>query len=155
MSRHTASVSWSRGDARFTDNRYSRRHVWRFDGGVEVPASSSPHTVPLPWSDSQAVDPEEAFVAALSSCHMLWFLDLAARAGFCVDRYADSASGVMKKNEAGQLAMTSVVLHPAVEFSGARMPSREEVERLHHEAHEACFIANSVKTAVRVEPVFA
>jgi organic hydroperoxide reductase OsmC/OhrA len=155
MSRHTASVSWSRGDARVTDNRYSRRHVWRFDGGVEVPASSSPHTVPLPWSDSQAVDPEEAFVAALSSCHMLWFLDLASRAGFCVDRYADSASGVMKKNEAGQLAMTSVVLHPAVEFSGARMPSREEVERLHHEAHEACFIANSVKTAVRVEPVFS
>jgi organic hydroperoxide reductase OsmC/OhrA len=155
---YTAETIWRRGEASeedFVGRRYSRKHRLRFDGGIEVPGSASPHVVPLPYSDAAAVDPEEAFVSALSSCHMLWFLDLASRAGFCVDRYADSASGVMKKNEAGQLAMTSVVLHPAVEFSGARMPSREEVERLHHEAHEACFIANSVKTAVRVEPVFA
>ena len=155
---YTAETIWRRGDTSpedFVGRRYSRRHRLRFDGGIEVPGSSSPHVVPLPYSDAAAVDPEEAFVSALSSCHMLWFLDVASRAGFCVDRYADAATGVMKKNEAGQLAMTSVVLHPAVEFSGEKMPSHEEVERLHHAAHDACFIANSVKTAVRVEPVFS
>jgi organic hydroperoxide reductase OsmC/OhrA len=154
---YTAETIWRRGDTSpedFVGRRYSRRHRLRFDGGIEVPGSSSPHVVPLPYSDAAAVDPEEAFVSALSSCHMLWFLDLASRAGFCVDRYTDAATGVMKKNEAGQLAMTSVVLHPAVEFSGERTPSREEVERLHHAAHDACFIANSVKTVVSVEPVF-
>ena len=154
---YTAETIWRRGDASeddFVARRYSRRHRLRFDGGIEVPGSASPHVVPLPYSDAAAVDPEEAFVSALSSCHMLWFLDLASRAGFCVDRYADSATGVMRKNDAGQLAMTSVVLHPAVEFSGAKRPSREDVERLHHAAHDACFIANSVKTAVRCEPVF-
>jgi len=155
---YTAETIWRRGDTSpedFVGRRYSRRHRLRFDGGIEVPGSSSPHVVPLPYSDAAAVDPEEAFVSALSSCHMLWFLDVASRAGFCVDRYADAATGVMKKNEAGQLAMTSVVLHPAVEFSGEKRPSHEEVERLHHAAHDACFIANSVKTAVRVEPVFS
>ena len=154
---YTAETIWRRGDASredFVARRYSRRHRLRFDGGVEVPGSSSPHLVPLPYSDAAAVDPEEAFVSALSSCHMLWFLDLAARAGYCVDRYADSATGVMKKDEAGRMAMTSVVLHPAVEFSGEKLPGRDEVERLHHEAHENCFIANSVKTQVRCEPVF-
>ena len=154
---YTAETIWRRGDTTpedFAARRYSRRHRLCFDGGVEVPGSASPHVVPLPYADAAAVDPEEAFVSALSSCHMLWFLDLAARAGFCVDHYADAATGVMKKNDAGKLAMTSVVLHPAVEFCGGKVPSREEVERLHHEAHEACFIANSVKTAVRVEPVF-
>ena len=153
---YTAETIWRRGDASredFVGRRYSRRHRLRFDGGVEVPGSSSPHVVPLPYSDAAAVDPEEAFVSALSSCHMLWFLDLASRAGFCVDRYADAATGVMKKNEAGRVAMTVVILHPAVEFSGEKLPGREEIERLHHEAHEACFIANSVKTEVRVEPV--
>ena len=150
---YTATIEWTRGDARFCDLAYSRAHRWRFDGGAVVPGSSSPHVVPAPQSDPSAVDPEEAFVAALSSCHMLWFLDLASRAGFCVDRYADAATGVMRKNEAGRVAMTVVILHPAVEFSGEKLPSREEIERLHHEAHEACFIANSVKTDVRVEPV--
>ena len=155
---YTAETIWRRGEVSredFVGRRYSRRHRLRFDGGVEVPGSSSPHVVPLPYSDPAAVDPEEAFVSALSSCHMLWFLDLASRAGFCVDRYADAATGVMKKNDEGRLAMTSVVLHPTVEFSGEKMPSREEIERLHHEAHDACFIANSVKTVVRCEPVFA
>jgi organic hydroperoxide reductase OsmC/OhrA len=154
---YTAETIWRRGDTSpedFVGRRYSRRHRLRFDGGIEVPGSSSPHVVPLPYSDAAAVDPEEAFVSALSSCHMLWFLDLASRAGFCVDRYTDAATGVMKKNEAGQLAMTSVVLHPTVEFSGERTPSRAEVERLHHAAHDACFIANSVKTVVSVEPAF-
>ena len=104
---YTAETIWRRGDASpedFVGRRYSRRHRLRFDGGVEVPGSSSPHVVPLPYSDAAAVDPEEAFVSALSSCHLLWFLDIAARAGWCVDRYADAATGVMRKNEAGKLA---------------------------------------------------
>ena len=158
MAHYTAEAIWKRGDASredFLARRYSRGHRLRFDGGVEVPASSSPHVVPLPYSDPNAVDPEESFVASLSSCHMLWFLDLAARAGWCVDRYADAATGAMRKNEAGKMAMTVVILHPAVEFSGERLPDRAEIERLHHEAHESCFIANSVKTEVRVEPVIA
>ena len=157
MTHYTAEAIWRRGDASredFLASRYSRRHRLRFDGGVEVPGSSSPHIVPLPFSDPSAVDPEEAFVASLSSCHMLWFLDIAARAGWCVDRYADAATGVMKKNDAGKVAMTAVILHPSVEFSGERLPSREEIERLHHEAHDSCYIANSVKTEVRCEPVF-
>ena len=158
MAHHTAEAIWTRGDASredFVANRYSRRHLLRFDGGAELPGSSSPHVVPLPWSDATAVDPEEAFVASLSSCHMLWFLSLAARDSFCVDRYADAATGLMAKNAAGRVAMTVVVLHPEVEFSGVRLPSRADIERLHHEAHEECFIANSVKTEVRCEPVFA
>jgi organic hydroperoxide reductase OsmC/OhrA len=157
LSHHTAETIWIRGPASredFVANRYSRRHLLRFDGGAELPGSSSPHVVPLPYSDAAAVDPEEAFVASLSSCHMLWFLSLAAGQGFCIDRYADAATGEMKKNPSGRLAMTVVTLHPAVEFSGERMPGRADVERLHHEAHESCFIANSVKTEVRCEPVF-
>ncbi len=158
MSTYSAQTLWLRGDAsreEFVANRYSRRHVLRFDGGIDVPGSSSPSVVRPPFSDANAVDPEEAFVSSLSSCHMLWFLSLAAERGFCVDRYADAATGVMKKNDAGRLAMTLVTLHPQVEFSGERLPSRADIEHLHHEAHEACFIANSVKTEVRCEPVIA
>jgi len=158
MSTYSAQTLWTRGDAsreEFVANRYSRRHVLRFDGGIDVPGSSSPSVVRPPFSDANAVDPEEAFVSSLSSCHMLWFLSLAAGRGFCVDRYADAASGVMAKNDAGRLAMTVVTLHPQIEFSGERLPSRADIEHLHHEAHEACFIANSVKTEVRCEPVIA
>ena len=158
MAHHTAETIWSRGDTSredFVANRYSRRHLLRFDGGAELAGSSSPHVVPLPHSDPAAVDPEEAFVASLSSCHMLWFLSLAARDRFCVDRYADAATGLLARNAEGRAAMTVVILHPSVEFSGERMPSRADVARLHHEAHEACFIATSVKTEVRCEPVFA
>ena len=158
MAHHTAETIWTRGDASredFVANRYSRRHLLRFDGGAEVPGSSSPHVVPLPYSDATAVDPEEAFVASLSSCHMLWFLSLAARDRFCVDRYADAATGLLAKNASGRQAMTVVILHPSVQFSGERLPSRADIERLHHQAHEACFIANSVKTEVCCEPVFA
>src|SRR5665213_1710018 len=158
MSTYSAETIWTRGDASredFVANRYSRRHVLRFDGGIDVPGSSSPTVVRPPFSDAHAVDPEEAFVSSLSSCHMLWFLSLAAQRGFCVDRYADAATGVMKKNDAGRMAMTLVTLHPRVEFSGERVPSRADIEHLHHEAHEACFIANSVKTEVRCEPVIA
>lgn len=153
MSRYTAEILWERGGQHFLDNRYSRRHTWRFDGGVEVPASSSPQVVRAPLSDPAAVDPEEALVAALSSCHMLFFLSLAAQQGFVVDRYADAAVGIMEKNEQGRMAMTVVTLRPEVTFGGDRRPTPAELERLHHAAHEQCFIANSVKTEVRCEPV--
>ena len=152
---HTATVVWERGDEPFVDNRYSRRHVIRFDGGAEMPGSSSPHVMKPPLSDPSAVDPEEMFIASLSSCHMLWFLSLAARQRFRVDRYEDEAQGVMEKNAQGKVAITRVTLRPAVQFSGDKLPTREEVEHLHHEAHEECFIASSVKTEVRCEPRWA
>ncbi len=152
MSRYTANVRWTRGDARFTDNRYSRRHRWHFDGGVDVPASSSPHSVPLPYSSADAVDPEEAFVASISSCHMLWFLSIAAKRGHRVDEYVDDAEGSMEKDDRGRLAMTRVVLRPRVAFSGDRVPSGADITAMHDEAHHACYIANSVKTLITVEP---
>lgn len=153
MAEYLATVVWSRDGAVFTDNRYSRGHRWHFDGGIEVPASSSPHVVPLPLSIASAVDPEEAFVAALSSCHMLWFLSIAAKRGFVVDQYRDHAVGEMDHDAAGKLAMTRVVLHPAAAFSGEQMPSVEDIHAMHHEAHQQCFLANSVKTEVRCDPV--
>jgi organic hydroperoxide reductase OsmC/OhrA len=149
---HTAMVVWERGDAAFVDNRYSRRHVIRFDGGAELAGSSSPTVVRPPLSDPSAVDPEEMFIAALSSCHMLWFLSLAAKEKFRVDRYEDEAEGVMEKNAEGKMAMTRVTLRPRVAFSGEKVPSADDLERLHHKAHEECFIASSVKTDVRCEP---
>ncbi|MDN0082275.1 OsmC family protein [Crenobacter sp. SG2305] len=155
MASYTATVAWQRDGQTFTDNRYSRAHVWRFDGGVEVLASSSPHVVPLPYSSEAAIDPEEAFVASLSSCHMLWFLSLAVEQGWTVDSYHDEAVGKMARNAEKKLAMTEVVLRPLVVFGGEHQPSREQVDSLHHAAHEACFIANSVKTEVRREPRFA
>lgn len=154
MSTYSATILWQRNGAAFTDQRYSRAHMMKFDGGAEVPGSSSPHTVPLPYSDAAAVDPEEAFVAALSSCHLLWFLHLAAKRGFVVECYEDRADGVMAKNAEGKLAMTLVTLRPRAEFAGELRPGRQDVEALHHAAHEECFIANSVKSEVRCEPVF-
>ncbi|WP_354676849.1 OsmC family protein [Cupriavidus plantarum] len=154
MSEYTTEVVWQRGDQDFLDKRYSRRHVIRFDGGIEVPGSSSPHVVPVPMSDAAAVDPEEAFVASLSTCHMLWFLGLAAKERFRVDRYVDNAIGVMEKNAEGRIAVTVVTLRPNVTFSGDRIPTREQLDHLHHAAHDACYIANSVKTDVRCEPVY-
>jgi organic hydroperoxide reductase OsmC/OhrA len=148
---HTAMVVWERGDEPFVDNRYSRRHVIRFDGGAELAGSSSPTVVRPPMSDPSAVDPEEMFIASLSSCHMLWFLSLAAKEKFRVDRYEDEAEGVMEKNAEGKMAVTRVTLHPRVAFSGEKLPSRDDLERLHHKAHEECFIASSVKTDVRIE----
>jgi len=155
MAQYTAEVLWLRHEQDFLSNRYSRRHVLRFDGGVEVPGSSSLHVVPLPMSDAAAVDPEEAFIASLSSCHMLWFLSIAAKRKFCVDRYFDAALGVMGKNAEGKMAMLTVSLKPQVQFSGERLPTPEQINAMHHEAHEECFIANSVKTEVRCEPVYA
>jgi organic hydroperoxide reductase OsmC/OhrA len=154
MATYTAQIVWERGDQDFLSGRYSRRHTMTFDGGAVVPGSSSPHVVPVPMSDASAVDPEEAFVASLSTCHMLWFLSIAGKRKFCVDRYVDSAVGIMARNAAGKVAMTVVTLRPEVHFSGAVVPAREEILHLHHEAHDECFIANSVKTDVRCEPVF-
>lgn len=154
MSEYTAQLVWQRQpNEAFDDNRYSRRHLLRFDGGVELPASSSPAVVPLPLSDASAVDPEEMFVASLASCHMLWFLSLAAGAGHRVERYEDDAVGTMARNAEGRIAMTRVVLRPRVTFvTGRAAPDAAALQALHHDAHERCFIANSVKTEVRCEP---
>ena len=154
MAEYLAEVIWTRNGQDFLGNRYSRKHVLRFDGGAEIAGSSSPHVVPTPMSDASAVDPEEAFVASLSSCHMLWFLSVAAKSKFCVEHYVDKAVGVMQKNSAGKLAMTLVTLHPGVVFSGDNQPSSQQIADLHHQAHEECFIANSVKTEVRCMPIF-
>jgi organic hydroperoxide reductase OsmC/OhrA len=153
LSEYKTVVEWNREGAVFTDSRYSRGHRWLFDGGVEVPASSSPSVVPLPLSVAGAVDPEEAFVASLSSCHMLVFLSLAAKREFVVDSYRDEAVGVLAKDSSGKLAMTRVTLHPQVEFSGDKRPTADELAAMHHDSHEQCFIASSVKTDVRCEPV--
>ena len=147
---YTATVRWVRDGAAFADNRYSRGHVWSFDGGVEVPASSSPSIVPLPLSRADAVDPEEAFVAALSSCHMLFFLSFAAKRGFVVDRYEDRAVGVMDKDGRGRLFVGRVTLDPNIDFSGDRLPSTDDIADLHQRAHDECFIANSVRTEVSI-----
>ena len=153
MAQHSSTILWQRADnACFTDHRYSRRHTWQFDGGAVVPGSSSPHVVPEPYSDAAAVDPEEAYVASLSSCHMLWFLDIAARAGWVVDRYRDEAVGTLARNDQGQQAMTRVVLRPSVQFAPEKTPTTNELHSLHHRAHASCFIANSVKTEVVCEP---
>jgi organic hydroperoxide reductase OsmC/OhrA len=149
--RYEARIAWQRGGAKFTDNRYSRGHEWSFDGGVTVLASSSPLTVKVPYSVAEAVDPEEALVAATSSCHMLWFLSLAGREGFVVDRYADDAFGVMERNADGKVAFTRITLRPRIEFAGEKRPSADELAALHHSAHAECFIANSLRCDVVVE----
>ena len=147
---YKATVRWARDGAAFTDNKYSRAHVWGFDGGIEVPASSSPLSVRLPYSREDAVDPEEGFVAALSSCHMLFFLTFAAKAGFVVDSYEDRVCGIMEKNSQGKLFVSKVTLDPRIAFSGEKRPSPDEIAELHHSSHEECFIANSVKSEVVV-----
>lgn len=152
MAEYKTVVTWSRDGAVFTDNRYSRGHRWLFDGGVEVAASSSPHVVPLPLSVVAAVDPEEAFVVSLSSCHMLWFLSITAKRGFVVESYRDEAVGRMAKDPSGKLSMTHVTLHPEVQFDGDKQPTKEEEVGMHREAHEQCFIARSVKSDVLCEP---
>jgi organic hydroperoxide reductase OsmC/OhrA len=155
MSEYKATILWQRNDAKFTDARFSRGHRWLFDG-VEVAASSSPHVVPLPMSVVAAIDPEEALVASLSACHMLTFLYLAAKRGFVIDEYRDEGVGVLAKNAEGRMAITRVTLHPAIRFgAGGPQPSAADLETMHHEAHEQCFISQSVKSEVRVEPVAA
>jgi organic hydroperoxide reductase OsmC/OhrA len=152
MTDYHASITWQRDGARFTDNRYRRLHTWKFDAGLEVPASASPHSVPLPYSEARAVDPEEALVAAVSSCHMLWFLSIAAKRGFVVERYADNPIGTLGTNARGKEAITVITLRPAIAFGGSKSPSPAEVDAIHHEAHEVCCLANSVTAEVRCEP---
>jgi organic hydroperoxide reductase OsmC/OhrA len=150
MSAHTATIEWQRGDADFASGRYSRKHEWRFDGGTVVAASPSPLVVAAPWSDASAVDPEEAFVAAIASCHMLWFLSIAAEQGHVVERYVDEAVGTMARIAPRREAVTEVVLRPRIEFANAT--DAATIAALHEAAHERCFIANSVKSAIRIEP---
>ena len=153
MFEHIAVVQWQRNQAKFTDNQYSREHIWKFDGGVEILASSSPHVVPVPYSNAACVDPEEAFIASLSSCHMLWFLSIAAKKKFVVESYTDQAIGLMSKNEDGKLAITRVNLRPQVIFAGDNLPTTKQIEEIHNQAHHSCFLANSVKTEIIVEAV--
>jgi organic hydroperoxide reductase OsmC/OhrA len=152
---YRASVKWERGDAKFTDQRYSRGHKWSFDGGITVPASSSPLSVRLPFSVAEAIDPEEALVAALASCHMLTFLYVAAQQRFVVDDYSDDAVGEMTRNERGKLWLSKVTLSPRIAFTGDRRPSSQQLDELHHLAHEECYIANSVKSEVVVQGVMS
>lgn len=150
MSEHKATITWKRTSPEFLKGKYSREHSWTFDGGLTIPASPSPSVVPVPYSNPAHVDPEEAYVASISSCHMLTFLFIASRQGFQVDRYEDEAIGVMTKNENGVPWISSVTLNPKIVYSGEKIPTPADEERLHHLAHEQCFIANSVRTEISV-----
>ena len=151
MANFSVDVSWQRNGAAFTDNYYSRVHRWTFDGGAEIAASASPHIVPTPLSDPALVDPEEAFVASIASCHMLFFLSFAARRGWIVDSYTDHAEGYMEPNADGKMWVARVRLRPSIKWTGDTQPSGQDVGSLHHDAHEACFIANSVNTEILIE----
>jgi organic hydroperoxide reductase OsmC/OhrA len=154
MSTHRAEAYWERGNSKFVDGRYSRRHLLRFANTVTVVGSASPSVVPAAYCEANAVDPEAAFVGSLSSCHMLWFLSLAAAAGFIVDDYRDSASGVLAPNDAGALAMTTVLLKPHVRFADDAAPDAGTYRQLHDEAHSRCFIARSVLSNIELNPTF-
>jgi organic hydroperoxide reductase OsmC/OhrA len=151
MHQYTAQIVWQRGDDVFSDNRYNRGHLWKFDGGAVVPGSSSPLSVPLPMSKAENVDPEEALVASASSCHMLVFLWLACKRGYVIDSYQDNAVGIMDKNARGKLAITRIVLKPQIVFSGDNRPNAEQLEHLHHQAHDECYIANTLNSEIVVE----
>ena len=155
MAEHKAMIRWaSSGDGEaFLKGRFSRAHTWTFDGGLTVPAAAAPSVIPAPFSDPAGVDPEEAYVAAIASCHMMSFLYVAMRAGFVVERYEDDAVGAMRKNERGVIWVGAVTLRPRIDFGAGTRPTPAGVEQLHHRAHEQCFIANSVKTEITVEPV--
>jgi organic hydroperoxide reductase OsmC/OhrA len=155
MSQHLATVQWKRNGATFTDHQYSREHVSQFDGGLEIAASASPHNVREPYANPGCVDPEEAFVASLSSCHLLWFLAIAAKQKFVVESYTDRGIGVLEKNEEGNLAITQVYLRPEIIFAGDHQPTDRQVEEMHEAAHDHCFLANSVKTQIVVEAVLS
>jgi organic hydroperoxide reductase OsmC/OhrA len=155
MAEHKATIRWAlpADGAAFLKGRYSREHTWSFDGGLTVPASPAPSVIPAPFSNPAGVDPEEAYVAAIASCHMLSFLYVAMHSGVVVERYEDDAVGVMRKNERGAIWVAAVTLRPRVVFGGSTRPTPAEVDRLHQRAHEECFIANSVKTEILIEPV--
>jgi organic hydroperoxide reductase OsmC/OhrA len=150
MSEHRATIEWAGGAAAgdFVKLRFTREHRWTFDGGASVVASAAPSVVPAPWSNPHGVDPEEAFVASLASCHMLTFLFVAAKAGFAVATYRDDAVGIMAKNAAGKAWVSKVTLSPRITYAGDKQPTSEELAVLHHAAHDGCFIANSVKTEI-------
>lgn len=150
MSEHKATIQWTRTGDEFLKGKFSRAHTWTFDGGLVVPASSAPTAVPVPYSNPANVDPEEAFIASISSCHMLTYLWVAYRGGFIVDSYEDEAVGAMTKNEKGIFWVSLITLHPKITYSGEKVPTAEDIERMHHQAHEYCFIANSVKTEIKV-----
>ncbi len=147
---YQATVHWQRGDANFADNKYSRAHEWRFDEGVVVTASSAPSSIAPPMSRLDAVDPEEALVAACSSCHMMFFLALAGRRGFIVDSYTDAAVGVMTKNDAGKLYISAITLNPEIVWSGEKRPTDADLAALHERAHAECYIANSIRATVTI-----
>lgn len=148
--KYSITMLWEkRSDQRFTDNKYSRAHICKFDGGVQLPMSASPQVVPLPFSDETAVDPEEAFVASVSSCHMLFFLSIAAANNFVIEKYEDNAEGIMSKNDEDKMVMTIINLKPGIIFSG-KAPSKSEIENFHEMAHDKCFIANSIKTEIKI-----
>lgn len=150
--KYVATIQWQKKNTeKFTDGMYSRVHQWIFDGGMKIEASPSPHIVALPMSDPRLIDPEEAFVASISSCHMLFFLSIAARRKFVIEKYEDNAVGIMGENEFGKMAMLSVVLNPEIIFSGNPVPSLETLNEIHCEAHSSCFIANSVKTDIYIQ----
>ena len=149
---HRAIIHWEQPVTNFAKGQYSREHTWTFDGGAVISASPAPSVIPAPWSNPALIDPEEAFVASLSSCHMLVYLYVASRQGFQVVSYHDEATGLMGKNERGIPWVSQVTLHPAVTYTGDKRPSADEEARLHHTAHEQCYIANSVKTEVTVSP---
>ena len=153
MEQYCAKVVWNRGEQNFSDNKYSRGHEWKFDGGLTVPASSAPSSVPLPFSVAENIDPEEALVAALSSCHMLFFLAFASKQGFIVDSYEDNAAGIMEKNEKRRMSITRIELRPHTVFSGSTIPTEEQILALHHLSHEHCYIANSIRAEVVITPV--
>ena len=152
MSEYKAIISWKRGpDENYIDQKYSREHNWAFDGGLNIPASPSHHIVPLPYSNPDYLDPEQAFVASISSCHMLFFLDICSREGIIVDSYVDEAAGVLERVGRNKMAMTRVTLRPQADYSGEKIPTRDDLERIHHKSHELCFIANSVTTEIITE----
>ena len=153
MSKYIAIVEWQRNQAKFIDNKYSREHTWQFDGGAVITASSSPSIVPAPYSNPYCIDPEEAFIASLSSCHMLWFLSIAAEKKFIVESYSDHAVGIMNQNETEKLAFTKILLRPRVTFSNDTLPTILEVKQMHSEAHDSCFLASSVNAEIIIEVI--
>lgn len=153
MSEHKATITWARTSPDFLKGKFSREHNWSFDGGLTVPASSAPTSVAPPYSNPANVDPEEAFVASISSCHMLFFLFFAYKRGFVVDSYQDDAVGVMTKNEHGRWWISAVTLRPRVTYGGDKIPTPAEEEQLHHDAHDHCFMANSARSEIIVSPV--
>jgi organic hydroperoxide reductase OsmC/OhrA len=155
MSEHKATIQWQWTGPDFLKGKYSREHTWTFGGGITVEASAALSNVPAPWADPKKVNPEEALVAALSSCHMLTYVYLAYKAGFQLDSYVDEAVGVMATDENGRPWVESITLNPRIAYTGQKLPSAADEEKLHHQAHEECIVANSLRTRVIVRPATA